>query len=681
MKPFKIAFDQGYTVASDFTTHPQPDYILHMATYVTPEASSRDDLRNRRQGHRSDGVTPVQDPATSLEVSTLKAARSEHVILLVLMTELAKRNNNLGYSFQNERQTVRQLRSRVANRERTIQALKNVQETEAEKFDLDDAARVELQVTVEALKTDIDDLTTGNQELSRSRDKLSKSRRKLVEANKKLAEDLKGKEKTIGTLTGLSDELLSTQKDLFVHIDQLAQTKDQLDQTNSQLSRSNERLSTENEQLAKINVELSKSKEELSDDYDLEVQISNSLTRSNQDLVGKHYQLFKTNEELSAFSQRLSNENRNIVQARDKWRQSYQKLSNWVAEAKADASDSRQKTIASIKTTEECLAKYLRALAPGSQLSPPPDSVKEDMKRIFSGIDALGRAFSNAEKAAKSKAELPAKSAGDQTRASPSIVISSPIPSQQIATSFDLRRFVIIWAVRYYLATESPPYDLRVHQGQNYEPRARFRFRLDTLITFLVVDDQDYRSLIYTSPYLFIMLIVTSVDENDGNGRDGNGNDGNGHDGNGHDGNGHDGNGHEDDAGKIPSSLPATEPARDQNASSLPAAEPAHDQNDSTGGGDHEDGDADEKDAGKIPPSLPTTEPAGNQDAGMNVDLPPEQVPDQGDDMDGVEAEEPSNQGVNVPSEPQKPDQGDEMDGIEAGAPSDQDVDVPSQPQ
>ena len=627
MNPLKIAFDQGYTVSSDVTTHPQPDYILHTATYLTLAASSHDDLRNRGKGHRSHSMTPVQAPATSLEVSTFRVARSEQVILLVLMRQLSRKTINLSFNCQVEHENARRLRNRVTNREQTIQSLINRQETTAEKSDLDDLARVELQVTVEALETEIDDLTTRNHNLSRSRDQLSKSRGKLVNVNKKLAEDLKGKEDTIRTL-----------------IDQLAQTKDQLNQKNDHLSRSNKKLSNDNDQLIRTNLELSKSKEELSDDYDLEIKISDSLSKSHRDIAGKHYQLVKTNEELSALNRKLSNENRqlaqtngelaksqrkssddndrlsksyqdlagkneqlvkandqlinfgrklsseksqlvkvnselfeskgklsddndrlskshqdlagkicqlvkdnsNIVQDRDSWCQSYQKLSNWVTEAKAEASDSSQKTIESIKTTEACLAKYLIALAPGSQLSPAPDSVKEDMKRIFSGIDALGRAFSNAEKAAKSTAEKLAESAGDENRASRSIVTSSP-------------------------TTEEIP------------------------------DNEGLKDI--ASP------IPSQQIEDDGNGDDGNGNQGDGN------------NGDEDDAGKIPSSLPATESAQ-------------------------------------------------NQDASMDVDVPPEQVLDQGDNMDGVEAEESSDQGVDVPSEPQKSDQRDKMDGIEAEEPS-----------
>ena len=407
-----------------------------------------------------------------------------------------------------ETQIVRKLRRQLRQEVEENDFLLNAQETEEERYDLDDLARLELQITAGESKARIAQLTKDNENLSHSRGKHSKARRDLLRANKKLVDDNS----------------------------QLVDDNSQLTQTNDELLRSKEDFSEDNRQLVQNNGQLVQSNDELS-------KSNQALSESRQKLTDKTGRLAQVNRGLYVQYRELHEYTRGEVQGKIEWAESYRNIFNYtrgVVEAQTELVNSQQNLVSSIETTETLLASCLMALAPDSQLPSPPDSVDERMRYIFAGIVALGTAFQNARETflstpivtetpgtsldapivtatpgtpldAPAMTETPSSSSETTEFSTPNARVSRagppqisnialPGPSQQVVSSFDLRSSVIVWAVR-----------------QNSGRSSRFMFKLEALISYLARESRNIRSIIRrvrTAPLIGRVIIPSFHHEN-----------------------------------------------------------------------------------------------------------------------------------------------------------------------
>ena len=604
-----MAYPQpDYPLPLDFMTYPQPDYDLHMATYLA--SSTQDDFEKGQRARRSRNVTepeiiPLEASTTSSQISTFTVARSERIIFSVLMRQLATRYYSLDRLWEASLGAKIELQRKVYIRDRKIQSLLDLQETESERYDLDDTARLELQVTVEEMRTEIADLTEEKQTMSDSHDQLSKSETKLTQDKKKL----KGKNRKLSDKNG---ELVETNNKLSSDNQQLTDDNRQMITAKGELSTANDKLSDDNRQLAATNSDLSNSNAKLSDD-NREISIANkklsddnSQLRKRVDELGSAVQKLsddksqqlKRIDELCSAGRKICDENSQLLKANgeivlakeeasasyaevyggfcqvkkahDEWKEYGENLYKYAQTVEDDNnkwSEYSKRLTASIQDTELSIGMYLQAFAPAMMLFPPPEIIG-DLQYIAAGIHALGTALSDAQTPAQptdlSSFEV-AVNGENGHEVSPSITISPPttrgisgkelmkidgttgngrgeratfdttlltppplssktkkgkeavrssnlaakgshagrthnpgtvppVPSQQLAPSFDLYSFILQWAVRYHLNGKSK-LD-RVRRGQTIRSSSRFTSRLDTLISFLAVQDQNAHSII-----------------------------------------------------------------------------------------------------------------------------------------------------------------------------------------
>ncbi|KAL8794620.1 MAG: hypothetical protein Q9195_002816 [Heterodermia aff. obscurata] len=442
-KPPIMHMNQDYPVALISPTSCPPEFVLHHATYLASSALPNDDIENRRRAHRSRNVTrpeiiPLEASSNSRQLSTFVATRSDLAIFLVLMHQLFKMNSDLQRNRRSWLYEKAEFKRKLHGQDKKIKSLQDSQqESEREKCEEDDIARLELQVLVEDLREESADLTAKNRSLKQNGNKLCKGQKELTATIEKLEAQVKEVKEKAEKLTEQNQQLSANNQQITTENENLSNDNRQLSIANGELTKANEKLSGDNSQLVKAKDELSDSNCQLVKDK-AELSDSNcQLVKDKRDLTWRNGQLLKARAEISTSYDKLNSRFSEADQARSessKRNRELTKSNHELSVRNNNWAELSQNFGESIKFTESFVAGCLKDLAPNMKLSAPPDQVAESMRFIYAGVFALGTALyhtnllvaSMAKAAATSSPRVEANGEDARQVSPPSIVVSPP---------------------------------------------------------------------------------------------------------------------------------------------------------------------------------------------------------------------------------------------------------------